>query len=68
MSVLACHRGDCENIMCDRLSQKYGYICRECYEEIKATQPASIKEFMASEKRDPNETPRVDYDRIFPMA
>ncbi len=34
MSVLACDRNGCENIMCDRLSEKHGYICPECLEEL----------------------------------
>ena len=34
MSVLACCRRYCENIMCDRYSYEYGYICDECYNEL----------------------------------
>lgn len=34
MSVLACNRGNCENIMCDRYSHKYGYLCNQCLEEL----------------------------------
>lgn len=33
MSVLACSRAGCHNIMCDRLSKDYGYICDECFTE-----------------------------------
>jgi hypothetical protein len=46
MSVLACDREGCENIMCDRLSDEYGYICYICYSELIATSPKPIKEFM----------------------
>jgi hypothetical protein len=35
MSVLMCNRGNCENIMCNRHSRTYGYICEECFEELK---------------------------------
>jgi hypothetical protein len=34
MGVLRCSRGDCENVMCDRVSHNYGYICNECFEEL----------------------------------
>jgi hypothetical protein len=34
MGVLACDRKGCENIMCDRYSEVYGYICEECFEEF----------------------------------
>lgn len=66
MGVLTCNRGDCNNIMCRRYSPKYGYICWECLEELKATQPASIEEFMDSLKGNRDKTPKVDYDKIFP--
>ena len=65
MGVLRCSRGNCENIMCDRYSTRYGYICYDCFEELCSTSPDSIKEFMASDPIDPNEIPTVDYSRIF---
>ena len=34
MSVLACSREGCRNIMCDRYSFRHGYICHECYDEL----------------------------------
>jgi len=34
MGVLACFRKGCQNIMCDRYSSTYGYICHECFEEL----------------------------------
>ena len=55
MGVMRCDRGDCENILCDRYSYEYGYICDECFEELKAHTPiVSIKEFMSSPKRTPD--------------
>jgi len=65
MGVLPCWRGNCDNIMCDRYSSKYGYICFDCYEELCSTTPASIKEFMDSDPIDKNEIPTVDYNKIF---
>jgi hypothetical protein len=36
MSVLACDRAGCENVMCDRLIlDGQAYICDECFEELK---------------------------------
>jgi len=47
MSVLACNRRNCENIMCDRLSNTHGYICDECFEElVKSGVKTDIEEFM----------------------
>lgn len=45
MSVLACRRAGCENIMCDRYSTQYGYICEECFEEL-VNSKLSISYFM----------------------
>lgn len=36
MSVLACDRLDCGNIMCDRLLFNSHYICGECWQELLA--------------------------------
>uniref|UniRef100_A0A6M3LGJ1 Uncharacterized protein n=1 Tax=viral metagenome TaxID=1070528 RepID=A0A6M3LGJ1_9ZZZZ len=50
MSLLACDRKGCENIM-DRYSSKYGYICHECFEELVQLGPTTdIKSFMDSVK------------------
>ena len=50
MGVLTCDRNGCENVMCDRLSHKYGYICNECFEELLQSDIMDIQEFMDSEK------------------
>ena len=34
MGVLACDRSGCENVMCDRYSNTYGYICNSCFDEL----------------------------------
>ena len=50
MSVLRCSRGDCDNIMCDRYSPDYGYICDECFDELVSRGiDTDIAEFMASD-------------------
>jgi hypothetical protein len=50
MSVLSCNRHKCENIMCDRYSQRFGYICDECFEELINTTDQGMREFMESPK------------------
>ena len=49
MSVLACDRRGCTNIMCDRLSDNHGYICEECFAEL-CQKPQDFEEFMNSPK------------------
>ncbi len=61
MGVLACDRYCCKNIMCDRLSHEYGYICNECFEELVESNinpdnmnfdiQGTIEDFMNSTKR-----------------
>ncbi len=34
MGVLECDRPGCTNIMCDRVSYTYGYICEDCFGEL----------------------------------
>ena len=49
MSVLPCNRKGCENIMCDRLSSEYGYICESCFQELLHSN-MDVKNFMNTEK------------------
>lgn len=61
MSVLACNRVGCHNIMCDRYSSTFGYICDECFEELKAISKfelVSIRDFMNNKLR--YTTPELD--------
>ncbi len=55
MGVKSCDRAGCEHIMCDRHSQKFGYICYYCYQELeqlveKSREPVDVKEFMDTPK------------------
>ena len=34
MSVMPCARNGCKNIMCNRYSFIYGYICIDCFNEL----------------------------------
>ena len=49
MGVKKCHRNACNEIMCDKYSSEYGYICNECFEEMKSSR-LDIETFMESPK------------------
>ncbi len=51
MGVLACDRKGCENIMCERYSGEYRYICYDCFAEMQEDENfKSNEEFMNTEK------------------
>jgi len=50
MGVLSCNRQGCGNIMCDLVSDRYGYLCGECYNELLSKPFIDIDTFMDSEK------------------
>ena len=52
MGVMACSRGDCENILCDYYSSKYGHICSSCLQELINGQERSVLKFMNSDKNE----------------
>jgi hypothetical protein len=71
MSVMICNRGDCENIMCHLHSEEFGYICRECLDElIQRGVDTDITAFMNSpvtrgkHAREPVD-PRKHFGKIF---
>lgn len=70
MGVLSCNRRGCSNIMCDRASHTYGYICNECFEELVDSGPnTDIENFMSSRKDDStcnNESSYNKYNEEFP--
>ena len=52
MGVMECYRKNCKNILCDRYSSTYGYICWECFDELVSLGPKTdIESFMNSVKR-----------------
>jgi len=61
MGVMECNRKDCDNIMCNRYSQRFGYICDECFEELKCSH-MPIAMFMSVAK---NDLPNYNYDEEF---
>lgn len=72
MSVLECNRYNCQNIMCDRYSHEYGYICNECFLElVDSGIDTDIETFMYSSKKLDYEQPREPYkryDKEFPIT
>jgi hypothetical protein len=34
MGVMKCDRIECDNVMCDRYSDMWGYLCEECFREL----------------------------------
>ncbi len=71
MGVMTCSRGDCANIMCDRYSHKYGYICYGCFEElVEKGVRTNVALFMKSDvpNRDADsETANNYFDKVFPQ-
>lgn len=68
MGVMACRRNGCENILCDRYSVEYGYICDTCFEEMATIKVLNIKEFLNSRFSNPKDLPphRDWYESVFP--
>ena len=62
MGVLACGRRGCDNIMCDYVSDEYGYLCWECLAELKSKPYINIGTFMQSQKVEQEQT--EDWDEI----
>lgn len=78
MGVMACHRHNCENIMCDRLILDGScYICSDCYNELvesknEWTSPMTkleirekIEYFMTTEPGHYIQVQNVDIDKEF---
>jgi len=57
MGVLSCNRYGCSDIMCERYSYNYGYICRECFDELIESNE-EIEEFMNIRKNRDGESIR----------
>lgn len=54
MGFNKCSRYGCKNVMCERRSEKYGYLCNECFDELvnlKLPEIVSVQCFMDSDKR-----------------
>jgi hypothetical protein len=51
MSSMECSRNGCTNVLCDRYSKKFGYICNDCFTELINQNLISIEDFMKSIKQ-----------------
>jgi hypothetical protein len=70
MGVINCFRNGCENILCDRYSPNYGYICYECFDELVENGPeTNIEDFMSSPKKPVvnKESSRARFNVEFPL-
>lgn len=71
MGVMECSRRGCANIMCERYSRTFGYICNECFNALVERGFVSVSEFMETPKSDKElpdirEQVRQHYEKIFP--
>ena len=68
MGVMSCNRKNCYNIMCERFSNEYGYICNRCFEELISKGPeTNIEEFMKTSPIKVNEkAARARFEVEFP--
>ncbi len=69
MGVLECVRKGCRNIMCDRYSYTYGYLCNECFGEL-CRSNLDMRVFMETEAGTyPQRTSRrEEYDEEFQVG
>ena len=70
MGVILCNRLKCKNILCERLSIKYGPICNDCFAELVSYGvDVDIGKFMDEEedvKKVSMEEAYEKYDKEFP--
>ena len=66
MSVLPCDRRGCSNIMCDLYSEKYGYLCKPCFDELcQLPDGTRIDRFMSGDTEPPRGTMRANAEEAF---
>jgi len=71
MGVMSCDRNECDNVMCDRYSDKYrSYLCDVCFEELVSKGPeTNVKEFLSSKPdRMDIDAARARFDVEFPLS
>jgi hypothetical protein len=51
MSAIPCSKVGCNNVMCDRYSYVYGYICRSCFVRLVGSK-VDIQTFMNTPKEE----------------
>jgi len=73
MGVMACSKNGCENIMCSRYADEIGYICYECFSDLKDHQKHNpgididgIRNWMDIKKRnDDYIQPMIALEKLF---
>jgi hypothetical protein len=67
MGVLNCDRYACKHIMCDHFSHKFGYLCNNCFDELKAKKPKTEQEIQEFLDTAPNSDsdPELNLEEIF---
>lgn len=63
MGVMECNRLGCDNIMCQRYSSEFGYLCEECFYEM-VDRGLTVGNFMKTKKNDKLHN-SFKYDEIF---
>jgi len=69
MGVLPCGNAYCENVMCDRYSDEYGYICSDCFDTLVDLGPnTDIHQFMDRPRKHANnyDANLAYFNQIFP--
>lgn len=61
---MGCNRKGCNNVMCDKYSTTFGYICYECYYEG-IGQDLSVLEFMKTDKNTFKQTRETEFEHYF---
>lgn len=67
MGCLECSRAGCPNIMSERYSYEYGYLCSDCFEELVQKDYRNIKSFLGTEPDNDEDARRAYYGEIFPL-
>ena len=70
MGVLNCDRKGCDNVMCDRLSYEFGYICDRCFDEL--CEIGNVHDVVGFMATPPKPYDKVDmtpvFEQIFPIS
>jgi hypothetical protein len=72
MGIMECSKKDCENILCSRYSEEFGYLCSSCFselsDEINKNPSHSLMEiqmWLDKPKRKDWMTPMVNLEKLF---
>jgi len=73
---MECSKNNCDNVLCDRYADGIGYICYDCFNELKKIQKYNplitiedIKNWLDAPKRDDRYVqPLINLDELFQMS